>query len=46
MIIDFDSCIFVLNQIFKSAARYAVSAEDLSTELQQLGLPKGLELLQ
>lgn len=38
---DIKASVAVLGFIFSSAAKYDVDSESLSSELQQLGLPKG-----
>ena len=38
---DIKASVAVLSFIFSSAAKYDVDSESLSSELQQLGLPKG-----
>lgn len=38
---DIKAGVAVLSFIFSSAAKYDVDSESLSSELQQLGLPKG-----
>lgn len=38
---DVKASVAVLSFIFSSAAKYDVDSESLSSELQQLGLPKG-----
>lgn len=39
---DIKASVAVLSFIFSSAAKHDVDSESLSSELQQLGLPKGL----
>ena len=38
---DVKSCLAALHFILTSASKYHVNSETLSSELQQLGLPKG-----
>lgn len=38
---DIKASVAVLSFIFSSAAKHDVDSESLSSELQQLGLPKG-----
>jgi len=39
---DIKACAALVEFILKSAVKYNVNSETLSSELQQLGLPKGL----
>ncbi len=39
---DIKACVALVEFILKSAVKYNVNSETLSSELQQLGLPKGL----
>ncbi len=41
---DIKACIALVEFILTSAAKYNVNSETLSFELQQLGLPKGLNI--
>ena len=38
---DIKACVALIEYILKSAGKYNVNTETLSSELQQLGLPKG-----
>ena len=39
---DIKACVALVEFILKSAVKYNVNSETLSSELQQLGLPKGM----
>ncbi len=39
---DIKACLALVEFILKSAVKYNVNSETLSSELQQLGLPKGV----
>ena len=39
---DIKACVALVEFVLKSAVKYNVNSETLSSELQQLGLPKGL----
>ena len=39
---DIKACVALIEYILKSAGKYNVNSETLSSELQQLGLPKGI----
>jgi hypothetical protein len=39
---DIKACVALLEFILVSAAKYTCNSETLSSELQQLGLPKGI----
>ena len=38
---DIKACVALIEFILKSGGKYSVNSETLSSELQQLGLPKG-----
>lgn len=42
---DIKASVAVLSFIFSSAAKHDVDSESLSSELQQLGLPKGRSIV-
>jgi hypothetical protein len=42
---DIKACVALIEFILKSASKYNVNSETLSSELQQLGLPKGIFLV-
>jgi hypothetical protein len=39
---DVKACVSALNFIFSSSSKHNIDSETLSNELQQLGLPKGM----